>query len=289
MKPLRDFQKNEYLKKEKWSEKKQNFRDGVEDGSFWCFLCSTMFFDESALRDHIAEHGVSKIFRHNFEGEYYPRGAEPDLKCFQCSRTFSNKEHLTRHTESVHYKEDFSCPDCGKSFSRKDNYKIHKATKHEQVSTVAVDIDKNVQLFGCEVCGKSFSKEDTLKHHKKTHIVKNQFECTDCGSKFSFEKNLRRHTKEAAFEDGSPVYSCGMCDKYFCTGKLLGAHINSSHTNFPCPICKEVFTNKQNLKRHIGKRKAVSCCHCDQVFCNQKRFKEHMNSQHVSASVLNNP
>jgi uncharacterized C2H2 Zn-finger protein len=367
---------NGFLERENWSLKKKNFIDGVEDESLWCFVCSTMFFYEDMLSEHLAKHGVSKIFRHNFENEDGRTEAKPDLKCYQCSKTFNSTVELTRHVESVHFRESIECPDCDESFSRKDNYETHRKAKHtsspastwdcgkctktftmkrnldrhkREVCTygkiyvikcdfcdatfirasdlkmhkrnrtvkftcgvcdekfcntkillvhmkehdgvacvgesggVTITIDKSVELelFGCEVCGKNFGKEKTLLQHKTTHTDKMEVKCTDCGTKFSLLKNLRRHVKEAFFEDGSPIYGCKMCDEYFCTGKLRGAHVNSSHKKFSCPICKEPFTNKQNLERHIGKRKAVFCAHCEKVFCNQKRYKEHMNLRHT--------
>ena len=56
-----------YLASEKWSERKTNFLRGIEDDSLWCFLCSTLFFHEDVLKLHVLEHGVSKMFRHDFE------------------------------------------------------------------------------------------------------------------------------------------------------------------------------------------------------------------------------
>ena len=115
-----------FLERKEWSEKLKNFKEGVEDDAMWCYVCSTMFFYEDMLRDH--KHGVSKIFRHNFENEKLE--VKPDLKCYQCSSIFESKGDLNRHIESVHFKESYECQDCDKSFSRKDNYEAHRKTKH---------------------------------------------------------------------------------------------------------------------------------------------------------------
>ena len=64
-----------FLETEKWSEKKKNFLDGIDDDSMWCLVCSTIFFKEDMFQNRMTVYGVSKLFRHNFENENVQLGA----------------------------------------------------------------------------------------------------------------------------------------------------------------------------------------------------------------------
>ena len=100
--PLKEFVKD-FLVREKWSEKLQNFREGVKDEGMWCYVCSTLFFYKDMLREHLGIHDVGRIFNHNFGNEDEKIGSKLDLTCYQCSTVFNTKAELIRHIESVHY------------------------------------------------------------------------------------------------------------------------------------------------------------------------------------------
>ena len=55
--------------------------------------------------------------------------ASQDVKkfvCDICNETFQTKQHLVRHKDSVHSKDEtFPCRYCDKAFLRKDNAKRH--------------------------------------------------------------------------------------------------------------------------------------------------------------------
>ena len=380
---------SQFLAARKWPEKLKNWHCGVEDDGIWCVGCSTMFFSAEMLREHILRnHNVSKIFRHNCENDDSDRVKE--LQCDQCPSSFGTKVDLTRHIESVHYKERFECPDCSMTYSRRDNYKVHRSIKHAvapnavkclgleceickksfscksalrrhtrdtcndekkvfvldcdgcettfirthdlrrhqqkrdnpdgsakficticdkkmcnqkllmvHIKTKHGDIKKSsnafevlnerkevegTETFECEFCGKRFAREDSVMQHKVTHNVVDKIQCENCETKFSLRKNYKRHQKEALFEDGSPQHVCYICEKTFCTGKLLSGHINEFH-KFSCPICNQSFTLKHNLERHVGNRFAVTCKDCGKVFCNYKAYSEHEDIHHVKSVI----
>ena len=54
--------------------------------------------------------------------------------CSDCTKTFSSKSHLKRHTNTVHYMEHHLCQDCYKVFVRRDNLRKHqKRTCKKQI------------------------------------------------------------------------------------------------------------------------------------------------------------
>ena len=71
----------------------------------WWYVCSTLFFYEDMLKEHLSIHDFGQIFDHNFENEGEEAGSKPDLKCYQCSTVFSSRPELIKQIESVHYKE----------------------------------------------------------------------------------------------------------------------------------------------------------------------------------------
>ena len=93
------------------------------------------------------------------------------------------------------------------------------------------------------------------------------------------------HYLKWLFEVGSPQHVCYICEKTFCTGKLLSGHMNAFHKKFSCPICNQSFTLKHNLERHVGNRFAVTCKDCGKVFCNYKAYSEHEDIHHVKSVI----
>ena len=76
--------------------------------------------------------------------------------CSQCNKSFSSKQNLEKHLDSVHLKlKPFNCNQCDKSFPSKQNLDRHTDTVHLKI-----------KAFECTKCNESFS----LKHHLKSHV-----------------------------------------------------------------------------------------------------------------------
>ncbi|KAL1889733.1 hypothetical protein Sste5346_008719 [Sporothrix stenoceras] len=54
----------------------------------------------------------------------------PDLRCGVCSRVFSRKEHLIRHSRRHTNDKPHTCEHCAKQFARSDTYKRHLEASH---------------------------------------------------------------------------------------------------------------------------------------------------------------
>ena len=60
---------------------------------------------------------------------------------------------------------------------------------------------------------------------------------------------------------------CELCDKSFCTSRLLKRHNNEVH-KVSCTTCDETFTTKRALDIHIQREDSFTCGHCKKIFCN---------------------
>ncbi|KAH3822307.1 hypothetical protein DPMN_124083 [Dreissena polymorpha] len=80
--------------------------------------------------------------------------------CDMCDRSYTRKDHLTRHKHIHTGVRDFRCEVCGKEFYRKDKLQRHERT-HEKAP-----------LVSCSICGKQFSRKEKLSQHEKTHELK---------------------------------------------------------------------------------------------------------------------
>ena len=369
-----------FLVREKWSEKLENWNCDVEDDSIWCRGCSTLFFNLDMFREHLLrKHGASKVFNHNCVND--ETRLLPGLSCDQCSSTFGSKRDLTRHVESIHFKEQLECPDCNSMFSRMDRYKMHRKNKHGQAHQVQAighkceicekvfsskgalkrhtrdkcnELNK-VFVLGCDHCQTKFIREHDLKRHKQkslnpdgsnkfictlcdervcnrkllmrhikaahgdsklkkvldeskgnegkdthvcefcgkcfrsehdalrhtvTHGVVHKNKCDICEASFSLKKTYKRHLEEAYLDSGKLKHTCPHCERAFCTGRLLSCHIKKYHARFVCPLCRQIFTTKQNLERHVGNRVEVTCEQCGEVYCNEKAYDKHVGIHH---------
>ena len=243
-----------------------------------CELCHKSFSCKSALKRHTQE-------ACNVEKEVYV------MTCDCCETTFIRTNDLRRHQQNRDNHDGsakFMCTICDKKMCNRKLLKSHIRNEHANIERDS-EIFKVVserkpaettETFECEFCDKRFAREDTLMQHKVTHNVAKKIKCEHCNCKFTLRNNYTRHMKEAHGEDGSPQHVCSLCEKHFCNGKLLSGHINACHKNFPCPICNQSFTFKQNLEYHVRKRVAVSCKDCGKVFCNNKAYSEHNNLLH---------
>ena len=85
-------------------KKKHNLT--LEEESFNCEVCNTIFFDKKHFRNHVKIH-------------------EKFFVCYQCKEVFLKKSELTRHAKS-----HFVCQDCGKvcesEFLLRRHLKSHK-------------------------------------------------------------------------------------------------------------------------------------------------------------------
>jgi len=91
-----------------------------------------------------------------------PRTSRQPVSCYECLKTFSNKDKLRRHSVIHTGEKPFSCDECDSSFTRKDKLTQHKNVKHN---------DEYVKVgHQCYVCSKGHgSKWHLNRHMQKAH------------------------------------------------------------------------------------------------------------------------
>ena len=108
----------------------------------------------------------------------------------------------------------------------------------------------------CTKCGASFHKLSRLERHLLSHSSERPFVCSVCESSYKRKDALDRHFESA---HGNNMYECPYenCGKLFKTRQKLNKHMklhNSPKEKFSCPNCKETFTKKLQLRRHIREK-----------------------------------
>jgi uncharacterized C2H2 Zn-finger protein len=289
---------SQFLAAQKWPEKLRNWHCGVKDDGIWCVGCNTMFFSMDRLRKHIrSDHNVSKLFRHNCENGDIK--LLPDLQCDQCSSSFGTKGELTRHLESIHYKERYECPDCDLTFTRRDSMKAHKRIKHSKAQNEAKCLS-----LKCETCEKSFSRKSALRRHTIENCNADNkvfvLGCDGCETTFIRTHDLSRHQKKRDNPDGSGKFNCTICDKKMCNRKLLMVHIKAKHDDckqslnefeeiiesrgverietFECEFCGKRFNREDSVMMHKVTHNVVDklqCENCENTFSLKKNYKRH--------------
>jgi C2H2-type zinc finger/Zinc finger, C2H2 type len=92
------------------------------------------------------------------------------FQCPICFKTFSRKDNLQRHVESVHEKKTrFICCHCPKAFYKKQNLQEHITQCHTFTNDNTTNSNRP---FECDIdnCGKFYkTKGDLRKHQRFTH------------------------------------------------------------------------------------------------------------------------
>ena len=140
-----------------------------EDLGISCLLCKKSFQNLISYKNHEnkCDFGVSCLFcKNSFDTlsklkiHQKKRGIDLVLctKCGKGPKDFTTLKSYHDHLQT-HIKElvPVECPICFKTFSRKQVLKVHTQTIH------------NGENFKCTQCDKVFAQKSNLDRHKKTH------------------------------------------------------------------------------------------------------------------------
>ncbi|XP_057685397.1 zinc finger and SCAN domain-containing protein 2-like isoform X3 [Corythoichthys intestinalis] len=219
-------------------------------------------------------------------------GGKP-FSCSHCDKTFTTKEHLIKHMNTLTEEKPYVCTFCGKRFGRKGTLKIHIRTHTGEKTFVCSVCDKRLRTkqaltshtrthtgekpFVCTFCGKRFGRKEALKRHTREHTGEKPFVCTFCGKRFGQKEALKRHTMT---HTGEKPFICSLCDKKFCTKQALTRHTRT-HTGekpFVCTFCGKRFAQQGTLQKHTRTHtgdEPIACSVYDKRFRTNYQFTRH--------------
>ena len=107
--------------------------------------------------DSIAEHlSRSEVAKVKFDCEY-------------CKADFTKRDHLNRHTESVHLGYKFPCNLCKYEATAKRSLQSHIESTHER------------KRYPCPQCKlQSYDKSSLRKHIRSVHMMIKAYPCLQC-------------------------------------------------------------------------------------------------------------
>ena len=227
---------------------------------FECNLCNKEFQFRKPLLKHIYNHF--------------------DIKCDICGKVFKNKDRMSRHKQSFHFrKPSLKCdfPGCSKMCKYQSALDTHKNTVHSSVD----------QKYECDQCNKVFRHQNGLKIHKMYIHSKNLLACNWPGCQFRakykcyIDQHLKTHKSERNYVCDWPD-----CGKAFKVSTCLTTHMKT-HTSseiFTCdwPGCEYTCRIRNRLtahrKVHSSERKYVcDWPECGKAFKTLDCFKTHKN------------
>ena len=151
-----------------------------------CILCSTHF----ASQREFTAHKCNRTF-----------------KCAQGEATYTNQNHLERHTSTKHpaeSKKELNCLFCSLKFISVKLYRIHANREH-------LDSIENAWPQ-CPKCLSRFPSEQSLKMHNNCCKTSKRRKCPKCDASFSHSRDLKNHIES---HHSDSLEKCSFCNLEF--------------------------------------------------------------------------
>ena len=180
----------------------------------------------------------------------------------------SDNEEKENDSESEN--NAFQCQRCSIAYSTVRELIYHIQTNHK--------VENADKTFTCELCDKIFQKEWKLKAHIKcAHKNKKIYQCHKCNYKTVSLLIMKSHECVTSDSENSTEIVTGPVE----TEK--NSKLEHSSESFKCNICNEIFSNMEELKKHIWKSHQketpkAKCEFCDNYFT---RLEDHISRVHA--------
>ena len=293
----------------------------VESEYFFCNVtgCSARCKDEKGLKLHMKKYH-EKINHHKSTNSSY---------CEKCEKTFSTKSDLKKHKSRVHREEYeylvCKVSRCMAKCKNEEGLKLHMKNFHERNrSTTCDQCGKEFENFKllmnhekkvhfsenggkylmCKVsrCSAKFEDEVTRKLHVKNYHERNRSTiCDQCGKSYINTSALCKHEKVVHLKMNEEA-ECDICGKIVAHKKSLISHKltvhkiqrsssrkMSDHRKFKCKLCKQKFTEKLDLYKHMSENhqgtNKFKCTQCPRSFSSFERLKNHESIAHENENM----
>uniref|UniRef100_A0A8D8I8F6 Zinc finger protein 555 n=1 Tax=Culex pipiens TaxID=7175 RepID=A0A8D8I8F6_CULPI len=191
--------------------------------SFSCEYCSSSFFTNTELKNHVKSiHTTGEFFRCSECGssfkskkllnQHLESHQERKYECLACEFSFKTKQHLRRHVVTVHQEVRFHCDHCEMSYGRKDKLRMHLERAHS-IKT----------HFTCDICLRTFTTPSALEEHRGHHANPKPLECARCLIVHQDQRTFDRHLCISYRED----YVC--CERDFKCHGPYNRHMLQEH------------------------------------------------------------
>ncbi|XP_046862318.1 zinc finger protein 431-like isoform X2 [Xenia sp. Carnegie-2017] len=248
--------------------------DGGDEEKYECTQCERVFQSEYQYTKHMSAH----------------KNKKKDMnKCENCGKIFMTRSGLSKHLrylrcvikkEEMHlstYENVDSVAVPSENLLQQDTSTLLREDRPQRTAKETTFVkDTNVdQPFSCSTCGENFTSAWYLKVHRRSH--KNyHIPCELCGKMFSHVTNLNKHMRyihqgaiiaqkekdksketsdadQAAHVNGEDL-TCEICNKTLANANSLAVHrqLHYGLKPFKCEFCDTRFTQKCNMKRHLG-------------------------------------
>lgn len=244
-----------------------------------CRVCLKCFVSQDDLTNHLSRTHLEdefyecdlckRVFTNLKECEYHVQ-LHKDLMyiaCDKCGRNFSCQKSLIRHQKKTCF-NSFKCTDCTKIFTNKNAllkhsfshlgllpYTCMRCHRHFRLAKLYRQHKCEPQRIHCVACLREFlSQEDFQQHKKDTGCWGNQepkgdeIRCLECGQRFVATEELKKHAGAH-----QRVLKCAECGKGFRSALLLMSHMGGHAGNAPC-LCQSCglgFPHQQSYDSHL--------------------------------------
>ena len=312
--------------KEKWDEKFANMSGQVVKKNH-CQNCDITFRDTAAFQKHQKSHhcpccqikmatpeAVIKHLRKSLtdleikmketQNKYGDYELEKEGQLLWCAICQKKVDNLQKHQIEIH-----TCKLCSGIFDLPKHEKFCKRTSQNDEKIEETHIENDDHLaevesettakLKCEKCDESFPNGKTLEEHfKKIHKqMPDSYKCKICNKEFVAFPFLQKHEKElhslpAPTNDAlNADTNAKEIDENSGNKNLVNdENRKKSHNknSLTCKDCKETFTSKPNLFKHINeihksKPLELKCQKCTKTFSSKSEFELHMKTVHFKS------
>ncbi|KAL6109022.1 uncharacterized protein ACO6RY_12240 [Pungitius sinensis] len=246
---------------------------------FQCRICLTDYGTRKHLREHLAMTHFEKEFYEcdrckrvftslsKCENHVKFHKCRIDVMCEACGRIYRSYKSLARHRRTT-CQRHFKCTDCTKTFTSKNTLLKHSFSHlgllpytcvrcrcHYRLARLYRKHKCEPERMHCVACLREFlSQEDFQRHKKDTGCWGNQepkgneIRCLECGERFDTPEELKKHAGAH-----QRVLKCAECGKGFRSALLLMSHMGGHAGNSPC-LCQSCglgFPHQQNYHSHL--------------------------------------